>query len=114
LRVAGWKKKEREENVAKIETFEDLDGYRAARSMIANMAEGFVCHHPQENLPCCRQARGSHAEVLEHVNWALDEKLTTQSAYDALREEWTTVKGLLGGYLAYLEKIAPNDKRFRP
>ncbi len=40
---------------------------RASRSDPANIAEGFGRQHPQENLQFCRQARGSHMEVLEHL-----------------------------------------------
>lgn len=126
-----------------IQTFEDLDCYqvarefrkqishfckalpkeeacrlkdqivRASRSITANIAEGFGRQHPQENLQFCRQARGSLMESLDHLNCALDEGLLNNETYQQLRAEWSNVRGLLGGYISYLEKLAPKDKRFQ-
>lgn len=125
-----------------IETFEDLDCYKAARelrksvsqwvrtlpkeeqfllkdqiirssrSITANIAEGFGRHHPQENLQFCRQSRGSLMETLEHLNTALDEDLIGEEAYDQIREQWNQGRALLSGYISYQQKLAPKDRRF--
>src|SRR5260221_1251516 len=58
---------------------------RSARSITANIAEGFGRHHHQENLQYCRQARGSLAECLDHLNTALDERFIDTIAYEGLR-----------------------------
>ena len=85
---------------------------RAARSVTANIAEGFGRHHPQENLQFCRQARGSLVETLEHLNTAHDENLITQELYDSFRTRWNTAKSLLAGYIRYLETLTTKDRRF--
>ena len=85
---------------------------RAARSVTANIAEGFGRHHPQENLQFCRQPRGSLVETLEHLNTARDEKLITQELYDSLRVQWNMAKSLLAGYIRYLETLTTKDRRF--
>ena len=64
---------------------------RAVRSITANIAEGFGRQHPQENLQFCRQARGSLMEVLEHLNTAADEKLLPEEQYQHFREKWNKV-----------------------
>ena len=86
---------------------------RAVRSITANIAEGFGRQHPQENLQFCRQARGSLMEVLEHLNTAGDEKLLLEEKYQQLREKWNTVRAILSGYIKYLESVATKDRRFK-
>ena len=70
---------------------------RAVRSITANIAEGFGRQHPQDNLQFCRQARGSLMEVLEHLNTAADEKLLLEEKFQQLREKWNTVRAILSG-----------------
>ena len=97
----------------KVEVFKLKDQIiRASRSVTANIAEGFGRQHPQENLQFCRQARGSLMEVLDHLNVAFDEKYISQDEYATFRKEWFDVKGLLGGYISYLEKRSPRDRKF--
>lgn len=128
--------------MSNIDTFEDLDCYKAGRelrkiisrwartlpkdeqfrlkdqiirsscSITANIAEGFGRHHPQENLQFCRQSRGSLMETLDHLNTALDDDLLGPVEYERLRGQWNQVRALLGGYISYLQKLAPKDKRF--
>ena len=77
---------------------------RAARSVTANIAEGFGRHHHQENLQYCRQARGSLTETLDHLNVGLDEKLMDQATYEELRKEQQAAAQILNGYISYLKK----------
>jgi four helix bundle protein len=128
--------------MANIDTFEDLDCYKAgrlfrktiskwartlpkeelfrlkdqiirsSRSITANIAEGFGRHHPQENLQFCRQSRGSLMETLDHLNTAVDEELLSEDEYQSMREQWNDVRALLSGYISYLQKLAPKDRRF--
>ncbi|MCX7396089.1 MAG: four helix bundle protein [Planctomycetales bacterium] len=85
---------------------------RAVRSITANIAEGFGRKHPQANLQFCRQARGSLMEVLEHLNTAVDERLILDEPYNDLRGQWHKVRTILSGYIKYLESLTTKDRRF--
>ena len=79
---------------------------RASRSVTANIAEGYGRHHHQENAQFCRQARGSLAESLDHLNVALDEGYISEADYAELRSELETTWKVLNGYIAYLVKCS--------
>jgi four helix bundle protein len=85
---------------------------RSSRSITANIAEGFGRHHPQENLQFCRQSRGSLMETLEHLNTALDDEFLAEDGYQIMRDQWNQVRALLSGYISYLQRLTPKDKRF--
>ncbi len=53
-------------------------------------------------------------ETLDHLNVALDDEYMPQASYDDFRKQWSDVRGLLGGYISYLEKLCPKDKKFKP
>jgi len=46
---------------------------RAARSVTANIAEGYGRYHYQENIQFCRVSRGSLYEILDHLTVCTDE-----------------------------------------
>jgi len=77
---------------------------RAARSITANIAEGYGRFHYQENIQFCRQARGSAYEVLDHLIAAFDEAYIDEGTLNHGRSlievniKWTN------GYIRYLEK----------
>ena len=77
---------------------------RSSRSVAANIAEGFGRHSHQENLQFCRQARGSLAETLEHLNCAFDEGFVGEDEYRALRQKTLEAWKVLNGYIAYLQR----------
>lgn len=77
---------------------------RAARSITANIAEGFGRFHYQENLQFCRIARGSLSECLDHLNTALDESLMEEGRYKLAREDVERIWKVLNGYIAYLDR----------
>jgi four helix bundle protein len=79
---------------------------RAARSITANIAEGFGRFHYQENLQFCRIARGSLSECLDHLNAALDERLVEEGRYERAREDVQHVWKVLNGYIAYLDRAS--------
>ena len=83
---------------------------RAARSVTANIAEGFGRHHHQENLQFCRLARGSLTECLDHLNVAFDEGFLLREAYDNFRSQHETAARLLNGYISYLSRVAAASK----
>ncbi|MFA6176588.1 MAG: four helix bundle protein [Phycisphaerae bacterium] len=77
---------------------------RAARSVTANVAEGFGRHHHQENIQFCRQARGSLVEMMDHLNVAVDEGFATKEAVSVLRGELEKSLESLNGYIAYIKR----------
>jgi len=77
---------------------------RYARSVTANIAEGYGRYHFQENIQYCRQARGSLYELLDHLICAKDEKLINNEQYHNLRSEIEQNIKMINGYIAYLKK----------
>ncbi|MEC4687018.1 MAG: four helix bundle protein [Nitrospirota bacterium] len=60
---------------------------RAARSVTANLAEGYGRCHYAENIQFARQARGSLYEVLDHLTTARDEGFIADDIFTQTREE---------------------------
>ena len=83
---------------------------RAARSVTANIAEGFGRHHHRENLQFCRLARGSLMECLDHLNTAQDEGFLSRESYEAFRSRHEVAAKLLNGYIGYLSRAAEASK----
>src|SRR5574341_1409926 len=77
---------------------------RAARSVTANIAEGYGRFYYQENIQFCRQARGSLYELLDHLTAALDEEYIEQKTFDDLRTDVLRAVSILDGYIRYLNK----------
>jgi four helix bundle protein len=76
---------------------------RAARSVTANIAEGYGRFHYQENIQFCRQARGSAYEVLDHLITAFDEEYIDDKTLSYGRGLIETNVKLTNGYIRYLE-----------
>ncbi len=76
---------------------------RSARSITANIAEGFGRFHYQENIQYCRQARGSLSETLEHLICAYDDKYISEAELldgkDLIQKTWKEING----YIKYLQ-----------
>lgn len=79
---------------------------RSARSITANLAEGFGRYHSRDNDEYCSIARGSLRETFEHIICAVDEGPTDQSALDKARELFHPAANVLNGYMAYLARAA--------
>jgi four helix bundle protein len=79
---------------------------RSSRSVTANIAEGFGRHHHQENLQFCRQARGSLYESIEHYHTALDEDYIDPTFHHERVEEVQTAIRILNGYIRYIASCA--------
>ena len=82
---------------------------RAARSVTANIAEGYGRYHYQENIQFCRQARGSLYELLDHFTVALDERYINQSKFEEFRTEIFELIKILNGYIKYLKREKKNN-----
>ncbi len=77
---------------------------RAARSITANIAEGYGRYHYLDNLKFCSNARGSCTELLDHLITAVDESLMKSELLDVARSKIDHALRVLNGYMAYLRR----------
>ena len=77
---------------------------RAARSVSANIAEGYGRFHYKDNAKFCSNSGGSCWEVLDHLIAAHDEKLISDEIYTKGRNQVETTVKLINGYMRYLKK----------
>jgi four helix bundle protein len=82
---------------------------RAARSITANIAEGYGRFHYLENSKFCSIARGSATEVLDHLITAHDESMISADLLAEGRRKVAALLHLLNGYMAYLKRAAHSD-----
>ena len=80
-----------------------------ARSITANIAEGYGRYHYQEAIQFCRIARGSFMETYDHLSSALEEEYIPEKRYLELRQQYEQVLKLLNGYIAYLKRRKQED-----
>ena len=84
---------------------------RAARSITANIAEGYGRFHYQDNARFCRQSRGSLFELLDHLEVALECGYIGLKEHAALNQRSEEVLALLNGYVKYLGNRKESLKR---
>lgn len=75
---------------------------RAARSVTANIAEGFGRFHYQEYAQYCRQSRGSLYELVDHLITANDEGYISKSELNDFKNEIESCLTVLNGFINYL------------
>ena len=76
----------------------------SARSVSANIAEGYGRYHYQEAIQFCRIARGSLLETYDHLSSALDENYITEIIFQELKVKQEHLLKMLNGYIAYLKR----------
>ena len=76
----------------------------SARSITANIAEGYGRFNWQETIQFCRISRGSLMETIDHLSSALDENYITNERFNELKLQYEHLLKLLNGYIAYLKK----------
>ena len=76
---------------------------RAARSVTANIAEGYGRYHYQENIQFCRQGRGSLCELIDHILVACECNYINQEQSEKLLKEIELAIRLMNGYIKYLK-----------
>ncbi len=81
----------------------------AARSVTANLAEGFGRFHYQENIQFCRQARGSLAETPEHMITAYDEQSISKAILTDVNRQYKECLKQINSYIKYLKTAKMND-----
>ena len=87
---------------------------RAARSVTANIAEGFGRFHYQEYIQYCRQSRGSLYEIIDHLIVAADEKYISESELNEMRKEVNECLAALNGFINYLLKAKSGNVTKEP
>jgi four helix bundle protein len=88
---------------------------KAARSITANIAEGYGRYTYTDTRHFFIQARGSVAETIDHLTTALDEKYISAEQFNEFETLAGVVFKLINGYIAYLDKVkagtrAPNSQ----
>ena len=83
---------------------------RSARSVTANIAEGYGRFHYMDNSKFCGVARGSIYETLEHCITANDEKLISDELLLESRTLFNKAIAPLNGYINYLFRAAEKSK----
>lgn len=84
---------------------------RAARSITANIAEGYGRYTYTDTRHFFIQSRGSVAETIDHLTTPLDEKYITEEVYNELEMLCGLVFKLINGYIAYLDKSKADNKQ---
>lgn len=77
---------------------------RAARSVTANLAEGFGRFHYLETVQSCRMARGSLSELLDHLVVATDNGYLKEAEFKKLEGRVNSGVKLLNGFVRYLQR----------
>ena len=75
----------------------------AARSITANIAEGFGRFHYQENIQFCRQSRGSLSETMEHLITGCDEGYLDKLTLEKFNKGYKQCLKEINGYINYLK-----------
>ncbi len=78
----------------------------AARSVTANIAEGYGRFHYLDNSKFCSNARGSCCEVLDHLIAARDEGMIDAGLLEGGRERVELALKLINAYMSYLKRAA--------
>lgn len=81
----------------------------AARSITANIAEGYGRYHYQEAIQFCRIARGSLMETYDHLSSALDEEYIPEKKYLEFKLHYENLLKLINGYISYLKRRKQED-----
>lgn len=86
---------------------------RAARSVTANIAEGFGRFHSRDNYKFCSNARGSLFEVLDHLISAHDDARITKEALADGRVHLENAIRIRNGYIKYFHRAADDTGAVR-
>jgi len=83
---------------------------RSARSITANIAEGYGRFHYMDNSRFCGISRGSMYETLEHTITANDEQIISNELLSESRSLFDKAIAPLNGYINYLYRAADKSK----
>jgi four helix bundle protein len=77
---------------------------RSARSVTANIAEGYGRYTYTDTRHFFIQSRGSETEILDHLTVAEDENYINRELPTELENQCEKIFKLINGYIAYLDK----------
>ncbi|MDG1275669.1 MAG: four helix bundle protein [Algoriphagus sp.] len=77
---------------------------RASRSTTNNLAEGWGKFHYKDQVKYCYQARGSCAELIDHILIAEEEGYCSKELCEKLVPQVQEAMRLINGYINYLNK----------
>ena len=108
--LKGFIREEIRPLLPKTERFDLADQLRrAARSVTANIAEGYGRYHYLDEAKFLSNSRGSAHEVLDHMIEAFDEGYISEEQLIEARERLDEVIRLINGYRAYILKRVRED-----
>lgn len=108
--LKGFIREEIRPLLPKTERFDLADQLRrAARSVTANIAEGYGRYHYLDEAKFLSNSRGSAHEVLDHLIEAFDERYISEEQLIEARERLDEVIRLINGYRAYILKRVRED-----
>jgi len=84
---------------------------RAARSISANIAEGFECMTTKEFINFLSIAKRSSGEVRAHLYDALDEEYISEEEFKSLAEKSKKICRIIAGLIHYLQTIDNKQRR---
>lgn len=84
---------------------------RSARSVAANIAEGFESMTNPEFITFLGYAKRSAGEVGSHLYDALDEKYISQEEFDVLRAQTQKICRMIAKLIHYLQSLDQAQKR---
>lgn len=76
----------------------------SARSVTANIAEGYGRFHYQEAIQFCRISRGSLLETYDNLSSALEEQYISEPLFMEMKTKQEQLLKMLNGYIAYLKR----------
>ncbi len=76
----------------------------SARSVTANIAEGYGRFHYQEAIQFCQVSRGSLLETYDHLSSALEEQYISETLFMEMKTKQEQLLKMLNGYIAYLKR----------
>ena len=84
---------------------------RSARSISANIAEGFEAMTVPEFIKFLGYAKRSAGEVRSHLYDALDERYIDQTEFNALSKQTIAIGKMIAGFIHYLQSLNQKKKR---
>ena len=86
---------------------------RSAVSSMANIAEGYEAGSDREFIRFLKIAKRSASEFQSHLYAALDTRQISKKSFDWFYEQARVTKGLIGGFIKYLESSLAAKSRGR-